>query len=158
MIVFHGTLPGAPLIGGQDPVSSATLEVLWVSDSYDLAAQFQDGEIRKLEVHLENPHIITDEERMERWHGHGHAYIVRALQAAGGPQDGVIFPETIDGMEYGTVIAIFPRPGPDGLPSVDHAVTLLGCRTYHEHLEDWVSDAGFLGAMPETASSDILIP
>ena len=76
IIAYHGTTPDAPLFGGQDPVSSRRLEVLWASDSYDLAAQFQDGQIRKFAIRLSNPAIVSDEDRKTVWNRQGHAAIV----------------------------------------------------------------------------------
>ena len=150
IIAYHGTTPDAPLFGGQDPVSSRRLEVLWVSDSYDLAAQFQDGQIRKFAIRLSNPAVVSDEDRETIWNRQGHAAIVDRILAAvrrgEAAYDGVIFPDTIDGMEFGDVIAVFPLENEQGDLSLDHAVELLGLRTYDEELEDWVSDAGFAAA------------
>jgi len=147
-IAYHGTAPGAPLVGGRDVVSwRQRMTVLWASDSYDLAAQFQDGEIRKLRIDLRAPLIVPDSRRRDDWFGLGHACIVdrvMARVAAGGTfHDGVIFPDTIDGMEVGDVIAVFSRQSRSGALSVRHAVELLGLRTYDEDLDDWVSMPGF---------------
>ena len=42
LTAYHGTGPEEPLVGGQDPVSRHRLTSLWASNSYRLAAQFQD--------------------------------------------------------------------------------------------------------------------
>ena len=153
IIAYHGTTPEAPLIGGQDPVSSRTLDVLWASNSYDLAAQFQDGQVRKFAIRLKRPAIVTDEDRATVWNNQGHAAIVDRILTSvlrgDADHDGVIFPDTIDGMEFGDVIAVFPREDEDGERSVDHAVELLGLRTYDEAVEDWVSDEGVLAETEE---------
>lgn len=141
-IAYHGTAPGSPLIGGQDCVSSKTLDVLWVSTEYFLAAQFQDGEIRKLHITLENPIIIDDTKRQNTWPDKSHAYIAKDIQSTSSQYDAVVFPDTVDGMEVGNVIAIFPRQTPNG-PSVEHAVNTFALRYYDDIIDDWVNTLNF---------------
>lgn len=141
LIAYHGTGPEEPLVGGQDPVSRHRLTSLWASNSYRLAAQFQDGEVRKLEITLENPLIVRcDGDRVH------HAKIVREAQyemlIGESDHDGVVFIDTIDGLECGDVVAVFGKQTDEGL-SVDHAVRQVGRRYYDETLDDWVSDEGF---------------
>ncbi|MFX4299866.1 GNAT family N-acetyltransferase [Pseudosulfitobacter pseudonitzschiae] len=143
-ICYHGTAPGSPLLGAQDPVSRKVLDVLWVGNTYDLAAQFQDGEVRKLRITLQHPKIITDEDRKRDWPGLGHAFIVDQIRATCGDQyDGVIFPDTIDGMEVGDVYAVFPGVDADGNASLSGRVEHLGSRTYDHEQDEWISDEGF---------------
>ncbi len=153
---FHGTHPEAPLVGGQDIVSARQLQVLWASNSYDLAAQFQDGQVRKLAIELQNPLIIDESTRAIDWEGQSMACIVDRVQscvsARGSDHDGVIFPDTVDGMEVGDVIAVFSRPNSEGVPSVDHAVKLLATREYDDELDDWVSPADFFETENDTLS------
>ena len=156
-VAYHGTSQDTPLVGGKDPVSSRTLEVLWASDALRMAEQFQDGEIRKLEVTLHNPLLLSDEQRLEQFGELGHARIVDQLRqriAQGqGDWDGVVFLDTCDGMEVADVIAIFPRPDPLGVPSVDHAVRVTGQRTFDEDRDEWVSSYGFEQANPTSTAN-----
>jgi hypothetical protein len=152
LTAYHGTAPDAPLVGGKDPVSANTLQALWASNSYYLAAQFQDGEVRKLSVSLENPLII---------HCAGnsvpHAKIVRDAMSKDAEHDGVIFIDTIDGMEVGDVIAVFGRKLQSSL-SVDHAVKVTGSRIYDHGLDLWVSQGDFtqdVDSLPQRASWDL---
>lgn len=143
-ICYHGTAPGVPLLGVPDPVSSRLLDVLWVANSYDLADQFQDGEVRKLRITLQHPKIITDEDRKRDWPGLGHAFIVDQIKVMNGAQyDGVIFPDTVDGMEAGDVYAVFPDTDAEGNATLSGRVEHLGCRTYDHEKEEWVPDEGF---------------
>jgi hypothetical protein len=153
---FHGTSPGAPLTGGKDPVSSKILECLWVSNSYYLAAQFQDGEVRRLSITLQNPLIITQEDRGSQWAGKSHAKIVaevmQAAHSGAASFYSVVFPQTVDGMECGDVAAIFERKISNAVPSVDHCVTHIGSRIYDHSVDAWVSDCAFntdIDAAPE---------
>jgi hypothetical protein len=147
LVAYHGTAPGAPLIGGPCPVSRRKLDVLWTSNSYFLAAQFQDGEVRKLALRLTNPLIIDEDCRALDWDNRSHAYIVACVAeriAAGTlSHDAVIFTDTVDGMEVGDVIAIFPRKNICGQIGIDHAVRQLGVRYYDQVVDEWVSGPGF---------------
>lgn len=149
LVAFHGTKAGAPLLGGQDPVSHRVLRCLWASNSYFLAAQFQDGEVRKLAIELKCPCIISPEEYAERRSrgASGHAAVVDQLladiEAGRAFWDAVIFPDTVDGMECGDVIAVFPKTDPFGQDIPAAGITLLGTRFYDDDLEDWVSGPGF---------------
>ena len=147
ILAYHGTAPDAPLVGVHDPVSRRLLEVLWTSTNYWLAAQFQDGEVRKLAITLKTPLILSEEERAQRWYGKSHAYIVDQIAAdvrrGVAPHDGIIFPETVDGMEVGDVVVVLPRISETGEPCLEHAVTTLGWRRYDEAQNDWVSSPGF---------------
>lgn len=148
---YHGTAPGASLVGERDCVSSKVLDVLWMGSTYELAEQFQDGEVRKLRATLNRPKIITEEDRRRDWPGLGHAFIVEQIRTVhGNHYDGVIFPDTVDGMEVGDVYAIFSRMNDNGSVSVDHAVKMIGTRWYDEALDSWVSDDGFAAPVPET--------
>ena len=126
---YTGTSEGAPLVGGQDPVSNRKLDVLWAGSTRAMADQFQDGEVRKLRVTLRNPLVIEDEERQAEYGAKSHARIVdRALfdvSFGHASWDGVVFKDTVDGMEVADVIAIFPKDG-----SVDHAVEVTGTVRY----------------------------
>lgn len=149
LTAYHGTHPDEPLVGGKNPVSRHTLQALWASNSYFLAAQFQDGEVRKLTITLENPLIIDCGGQSVY-----HAKIVADTMAQNAGYDGVIFIDTIDGMECGDVVAVFGRPTPSGI-SVDHAVTVIGRRHYDDTLEDWVSLSGFdadVDSLPQHSS------
>lgn len=147
LTTYHGTAAGAPLVGGKDPVSNRMLEALWVSNSYYLAAQFQDGEVRKLGVALRSPVVISESTRLAIWPDRSHAWIVEEIQSMveNGDlvSDGVIFPDTVDGMEVGDVIAVLGRDNGQGHLSVDHAVETLGIRYYNHEIEEWVSGPGF---------------
>lgn len=138
---YHGTIPGAPLVGGQDTVSPHTLACLWASNSYYLAAQFQDGEVRRLAITLENPLIINCGGTSVP-----HAQIVRAAHQdrlrGETTHDGVVFLDTIDGMECGDVVAVFGVQTRTGW-SVDHAARVVGRRAYDDAQDAWISDPGF---------------
>lgn len=140
---YHGTAPGAPLVGASDPVSSKVLDILWVGSTYDMASQFQDGEIRRIIVRLESPLIIDEISRQEDWEGRSHAWIADEVSQSRPDCDGVIFVDTVDGMEVGDVAAIFPEYGPDSRLTVDHLVKVVGRRTYDEDIDNWVSGPGF---------------
>lgn len=147
LTTYHGTAVGAPLVGGGDIVSNRKLEALWVSNSYHLAAQFQDGEVRKLGVALQRPVVISEMTRETRWPDLSHASIVDEIRSKVEEgeldADGVIFLDTVDGMEVGDVIAVFGRDNGYGQLSVDHAVETLGIRRYDHDIEEWVSGPGF---------------
>jgi len=156
---YHGTIPGAPLVGGQDPVSPHTLACLWASNSYYLAAQFQDGEVRRLRVALHNPLVIDCGGKSMP-----HACIVRQAHQdrllGHTTHDGVIFLDTIDGMECGDVVAVFGVDTPTGW-SVDHAARVVGRRAYDDSSDAWVSDAGFPDnpdTIPQTTSWAVPAP
>ena len=162
LTAFHGTAPGEPLVGGQDPVSNQMLPCLWASNSYFLAAQFQDGEVRKLEISLKDPLVLTEEDRARDFNNAGHAAIVSEVmaqvEAGAASHDGVIFLDTVDGAELGDVAAVFPRRGPGGALGVDHCVTLIGIRSYDHGIAEWVSGPGFTDdvmSLPEVASWEI---
>lgn len=146
-VAYTGASPDAPLIGGQDPVSQRQLEVLWVGSTLGMAQQFQDGEIRKLRVHLQHPLVLDEESRQEQFDNLSHARIVERLheqvQAGQAPWDGVIFLDTVDGMEVSDVVAIFPRFDENYQPSVSHAVEVIGKTTFDNDLDDWISTPGF---------------
>lgn len=156
LTAYHGRFRGAPLVGGQDPVSPNTLTSVWASNSYYLAAQFQDGEVLKLEITLEKPLII-------RCNGDSvhHAKIVQDAHedvlAGSSDHDGVIFIDTIDGMECGDVVAVFGRQTEHGW-SVDHAVRHVGTRYYDDLLDAWASRGGFaedVDSLPQSSSWEI---
>lgn len=96
---------------------------------------------------LNAPLILGKEERDQRWYGKIHAYIVDQIaadvRAGRRSHDGVIFPDTVDGMEVGDVVVVLPRISGTGEPCLDHAVTTLGWRRYDEMQDDWVSSPGF---------------
>ena len=155
-IAYIGTQIDAPLVGGQDPVSSKNLEVMWAGSTLAMAQQFQDGEVRKLKVHLVNPLVLDDEARREQFGNLGHAAIVRQVgaQVAVGEThwDGVVFLDTVDGMEVADVVAVFPKGG-----SVDHAVEVIGFTRFHEESDSWRSTPDFLvGAKGEGGPSSKL--
>lgn len=141
-IAYTGTQVDAPLVGGQDVVSSRTLDVLWAGSTLAMAQQFQDGEVRKLSIVLENP-LLLDEDLREKNHGKkSHAAIVdsvgKSVACGHAHWDGVVFLDTADGMEVADVVAVFSKNG-----KVDHAVTPMGFTRYHEVEEEWRSTPGF---------------
>ena len=150
-IAYTGTSVDAPLVGGLDIVSGKTLDVLWTGSTQAMASQFQDGEIRKLRVTLQNPLVIPDEQRQAMCGNLSHAAVARQTLAKvqGGElfYDGIVFEDTVDGMEVADVAVIFPRNG-----SVDHAVKLLGSLTFSDDLDDWVASPGFYDQPPESIS------
>lgn len=128
-IAFTGTTPGNPLVGARDIVSNRKLEVLWAGSTLNMADQFHDGEIRKLKITLQNPLIIEDESRESIYGTKGNARIVDEVlfdvRIGKSDWDGVIFLDTVDGMEVADVMAVFPKNA-----SVDHAVQVTGTLTY----------------------------
>jgi ADP-Ribosyltransferase in polyvalent proteins len=146
-VAYTGTSQGAPLVGGQDLVSQKLLEVLWAGKDLGMAQQFQDGEIRKLKVTLKNPLVLDEEHRRELFGTLPHARVVDRVREdnenAEKPFDGVVFIDTVDGMEVSDVIAVFPRTNDMGKTSVDHAVQVIGKTTFIDAIDDWVTTPGF---------------
>lgn len=146
-VAYTGTSPDAPLVGGQDPVSGRVLEVLWAGSTLGMAQQFQDGEIRKLRVHLKNPLVLDEDARREQFGDLGHARIVdqvyRDTILRKAAWDGVIFKDTVDGMEVSNVMAIFPKDDYRKGPTVSHAVTVIGKTSFDYDEDEWVSTPGF---------------
>lgn len=145
-VAYVGTSIGAPLLGGQDLVSGKRLEVLWAGSTLAMADQFQDGEIRKLEIRLGNPCLVFGHDRVERFGDLSHARIVAELHDAARrgevEWDGVVFVDTVDGMEVADVFAVFPRPGA-ALPSVVHAVKVIGSKWFDPEIDGWRTTPGF---------------
>jgi|Cruoilmetagenom7_1024161.scaffolds.fasta_scaffold00298_30 hypothetical protein len=56
--------------------------------------------------------------------------------------DGVIFLDTVAGLEVGDVIAVFGQDDGHGGISADHAVEALGVRRYDDKIDEWVSGPG----------------
>lgn len=147
LIAYTGTAVDAPLVGGKDPVSHRILEVLWAGNTLAMAQQFQDGEIKKLQVTLKNPLVLEEGDRRERFGSLSHASIVDKVRMQAsqeeGQWDGVVFVDTVDGMEVADVIVVFPQNEP-GMPlSVDHAVKIIGTLRFDDEVDDWVTSPGF---------------
>lgn len=147
---YHGTSPDAPLVGGQDIVSNKRLSVLWAGNTRGMAEQFQDGEIRRLRLKLARPLVLSSERRAELFGNDSHARIAQKVLEArlSGAEDydGVIFEDTVDGMEVGDVYAIFPIDG-----SVDHAVEVVGLLRYDADTGDESATPEFYDAAPAAA-------
>lgn len=146
VVAYVGTRVGAPLLGGQDPVSVKRLEVLWAGSTLAMADQFQDGELRELQITLRNPCVILNEDRAERFGTMPHARIVdqihESTRRGEADWDGVVFVDTVDGMEVADVYAVFPQPGVSP-PTVSHAVQVVGSKWFDPALDDWRSTPGF---------------
>lgn len=142
LIAYTGTTPEAPLFGGVDPVTGRALQVFWAGSTLPMAMQFQDGEVRKLQIELKHPLIIPDEAREAMCGKLSHARIAEQTHAqvlkGNLPYDGIIFQDTADGMEVADVIVVFPK-----LSSVDHAVKVIGRMTFDDEKDDWVTTPGF---------------
>lgn len=145
-VAYTGTCAHAPLIGAQDHVSNRVLNVLWTGSTLGMAQQFQDGEIRKLRVTLNNPLVLDEEQRRAQFGLQSHARIVdhaqKQVTQGQASWDGVVFVDAADGMEVADVIAVFSDPTSHTL-SVAHAVQVIGTLTFDETLDDWVASAGF---------------
>ena len=144
-IAYTGTSQGNPLVGGQDLVSQKALTVLWAGSTLAMAQQFQDGEVRKLEVTLQNPLVLDEDARRQQFGKAGHSWIVDRIQEqvlfGAASWDGVVFVDTVDGMEVADVMAVFPNA--DDPLSVDHAVQVIGTLSFDDITDDWVASPGF---------------
>ncbi len=121
---YRGTMPGEDEIGGQDPVSSAILDVMWFTSCSENAEFFADGEIQCADVVLHDPIVVMPHDAPASGPG---PYVRGLSEEMRGRYDGVLFLDILDGTHVSDVVVVFPREG-----SIRHAVAIVGRKTYDD--------------------------
>ena len=135
--LYRGTVPGEDDIGGQDPVSSHILDVMWFTSCPENAEFFADGEIQCCHIRLDDPIIFGEGAPPQG----GPGPYVRSLDDETRTRyDGLLVRDVIDGSGPSDIYAVFPRDG-----SVRHAIRIIGRKRYdddgmaHYEGEGWTS-------------------
>jgi len=121
---YRGTVPGEDEIGGQDPVSSHVLDVMWFTSCPENAEFFADGEVQCADVTLRAPIVFMPGSRPPCGPG---PYVRGLSDEVRRRHDGVLFLDILDGTHVSDVVVVFPRNG-----SIRHAVTIVGRKTYDD--------------------------